>query len=439
MFKAHTLPPVTLAFRNNVCRPDRFRGLQELGPFQQPPGTGRPTFGFVFPKECRNHANRLFLALKNGLGYFRGVENAFRFSLQQNQVFPVTGFSIDKRMSHREIAATYANAVLSWTQSNQKPPEMFFVLHPRTPKWEQESPYYLCKALLLQSGILSQNVTLDLIDDSSKLEWSVANIALAAFVKLGGVPWVIGGADAGEDLVIGVGTAHLYDPHSRQRSRFIGFATCFSARGLFKFTALAECVQTREQYLQTLRTVVTESLRKAEQLDEKVTSLTLHVPKEMGHDEMTAIEDGVKAHSSKYFPQISVLKITDESQLFAIDQSTTEGVPPRGIVIKSSDEDYMLYTEGREEKLTWRYRLPTALRIRPQSGYGSQNRIMEAIRQVYDLSQVNWRGFNAQTRPISILYSGLIAEILSHVPAEQVSNLYKDEARKVLEKRMWFL
>jgi Piwi domain len=439
MFKAYTLPAVTFAFRNNICRADRFRGLQELGPYRPPLVGDRPNFGFVFPSEYREQANRLFLALKNGLGYFRGVENAFRFLLRREQVFPVTNFSISRRANPKDIAKIYADAVLSWTQNNREHPDMFFVLHPRTPKWEQETPYYLCKAILLQEGILSQDVTLELLDDSSKLEWSVANIALGAFVKLGGVPWTVSGEEAEDDLIIGVGSAHLFDPQTRQRTRFIGFTTCFSARGLFKFTSLAECAQDRQQYLQSLQNVITTSLKKAAEIGGNVTSLTLHVPKEMGRDEMRAIDAGIRAYPSQYFPQVSVLKVTDEAQIFAVDETSTEGVPPRGTVIKVSDEDYILYTEGREEKLSWRYRLPSALRITPQDSYSSSQRVTEAIRQVYDLSHVNWRGFNAQSRPISILYSSLIADILSHVPSTQVGNLYKAEARKILEERMWFL
>jgi hypothetical protein len=439
MFRAFSLPPVTFAFRDNICRPDRFRGLQELGPYQQPVNESPPTFGFVFPTEYREQANRLFLALRNGLGYFRGVENAFRFPLHKEQVFPVTGFSIQRRGNPKETARIYADAVLSWVQKQSKRPDMFFVLHPRTSKWEQDTPYYLCKALLLQEGILSQDVTLELIDDAPKLEWSVANIALGAFVKLGGIPWVVSGESAEEDLVIGVGSAHLYDPQTRLRTRYIGFTTCFSARGVFKFTSIAECAQNRDDYLKTLRSVVSTSLSRAEQFSENVSSLTLHVPKEMGRDETTAIEDAVRERGAKYFPKVTVVKITDEAQFFAVDESFSTGIPPRGTVIQVGDKDFLLYTEGREEKLSWRSRLPSALRVRPQYPKVSSQFTTEALRQIYDLSQVNWRGFNAKSRPISILYSSLIANILSHVPANQVNNLYKAEAKKVLEERMWFL
>jgi hypothetical protein len=316
---------------------------------------------------------------------------------------------------------------------------MFFVLHPHTSKWEGETPYYLCKVLLLQEGLLSQAVTLELIKDTSKFEWSIANIALAAFVKLGGVPWIVSGEEAEQDLIIGLGSANLYDPLSRQRTQYIGFTACFSARGEFKFMSIAEVAKDRKEYLVLLQKLVRSSLEQASQSRESVMSLTLHVPKEMGNDETKAIEMGVKEIITKLTPQISVLKITDEKNFFAVNNDTADGIPPRGIVAQVSDEDYILYTEGKEEKLSWRSRVPTALRIRPQAPYFAPPQSKQLIRQIYDLSQVNWRGFNAQSKPISILYGSLIASILSHIPADKVGNLYKDKAKKILEERMWFV
>ena len=48
MYKAFTLPPVTFAFGSRKST-DKFRGLQEFGPYQQIVKNDPPTFGFVFP------------------------------------------------------------------------------------------------------------------------------------------------------------------------------------------------------------------------------------------------------------------------------------------------------------------------------------------------------------------------------------------------------
>ena len=446
MFKAYPLPPVTFAFGRHPgpdklrgLGPDKLRGLQEFRPYQEIATNKPPRFGFVFPSKYRDQANRLYLALKNGIGYFRGVESTFQFPFQREQVFPVTGFSIPENVKPQEAARIYADAILSWNKRTNEHPDMFFVLHPRTSKWEEETPYYECKTILLQEGILSQNVTVELIDDSAKFEWSVANIALGAFVKLGGIPWVLHEEGPDQGLVIGIGRANLYDPQKRQTTHFIGFTSCFSARGLFKFISLADVARDRAEYLKMLRNVVISSLEKAEQLGNNVTSLTLHVPKEMGQDEDDVITKAVNGHATKYLPQISVVKVTDETVYFAVDERSPEGVPARGTVIQVSDREYILYTEGREEKQVWRQRVPTALRVVPQDPHLAPQRISELIRQIHDLSQVNWRAFNARSKPISIHYGKLIAGILSRVPRNTVKNLYSDKCREILEERMWFI
>jgi len=438
MFRAYILPPVTFAFRHKKYGIDKFRGIQEFGPYQETVVKGPPRFGFVFPSQYRDQANRLYLALKNGIGYFRGVESAFRFSLGREQVFPIN-FSLPSGIKPRDAAHFYVDAIRSWNARTNERPDMFFVLHPWTAGWEDETPYYRCKAALLQEGILSQSVTLELIDDPSRLEWSVANIALGAFVKLGGVPWIVYDEVPDQDLIIGIGRTRLYDPEKGLSNQVIGFTTCFSARGLFKFVCLADVAQNRQEYLKLLGQVVSSSLSRAESLGSNTTSLTLHLPKEVGRDEEVILAEAVKVHNTKHLPRISIVKITDEASFFAVDEGSSEGIPRRGTVIQTSDNEYLLYTEGREEAQPWRQRTPTALRIVPQGSNLGPPRISDLIRQVYDLSQVNWRGFNARSRPISIYYGSLIALILSHVPVGAMSDLYTEKARRVLEERMWFL
>jgi len=136
----------------------------------------------------RDYANRLFLALKNGVGSFKGVETTFRFPLTKDQVFQVSDFTIANRTIR--CGGTFnEDAILNWQgKQSHSVPDMFFVLHPRTSLSEGNTPYYACKARLLTQGILSQNVTADLLGDEAKFQWSAANIALGAFVKLGGNP-----------------------------------------------------------------------------------------------------------------------------------------------------------------------------------------------------------------------------------------------------------
>jgi len=357
--RAHTLPPVQFAFRDDQSRPDKLRGLVDFGPYGDL--TTTPTFGFVFPTEYRDYANRLYLALKNGVGAFKGVETTFRYRLSKEQVFQVSGFSISGRTA-QDSAVLYEQAILNWNASrHSQRPDIFFVLHPHTPVSEAETPYYACKARLLGEGILSQNVTADLLRDEDKLRWSAANIALGAFVKLGGIPWIVYGKELDQELIVGLGRSYLFDPHSRQTTGYMGFTACFSARGKFRFLALADVTDRRDEYVRLLGKVVSTSLQRAEALKRPISSLTLHVPKQMSREEMAVIYAAINEHVKENILQLVVTKVSEEDIFFAVDTQFKDGVPRRGTVVQVTDRDCLLYTEGRDEKETWaNYRSPVA-------------------------------------------------------------------------------
>ena len=185
--KAQILPAVQFAFKDEQSRADKLRGLVEFGPYKDLPRA--PVLGFVFPDEYRDQANRLYLSLKNGIGSFKGVETTFRFPLSKEQVFNISGFSIRGR-NHSEAAKLYEDAILKWIASGKGPPPrpVFRTSPPNTAFGSRHTLLRLQGEAFNRGGILSQNATIDLIRDESRLRWSAANIALGAFVKLGGLP-----------------------------------------------------------------------------------------------------------------------------------------------------------------------------------------------------------------------------------------------------------
>ncbi|HXM80421.1 MAG TPA: Piwi domain-containing protein [Burkholderiales bacterium] len=437
MFNGYVLPPVKLMFGGGTGI-DRFRGLQQFGPYKALPLDRAPRFSFVFPTEYRDDANKLYLALRNGIGYFKGLERTFRLSLQKDQVEPITGFSISG-LSHEEAAKQYAAAVISWHAKHSTKPDLCFVIHPKTPDWEESTPYYFCKAQLLQEGILSQGVTHDLIESSTQFDWSVANIALAAFSKLGGVPWIVAQTSQAEHIVVGVGRVHLYDRQTRKTAVSIGFTACFTGTGQFKFTSIGRIARTRDEYFKLLRDTVEGTLSRAIKEGAKPTTLSVHVPKEFSNEERRIVTAAAVNVAKSEAIEINVIRINDEDYLFAVDPATKDGVPPRGTVIEMSAREFMLYTEGREEKQAWSQRTPTALRVVPQDHAVTPLKSKALIAQINDLSQVNWRGFNARSKPISILYGNLIARTLSHISPQSIEKLYGDKALALLQTKMWFL
>lgn len=434
MFKARFLTPPEFRFSRehpDKTATDTFRGLSRFGPYREV--QGKPTFGFVFPQRHKDDANNLYRALRNGVGYFRGFSNMFRIPFEKEQVFPITGFELRDYRDPHDSARAYAEAILNWTHNHNVSPHLIFVLHPKTPHWQQESPYHACKAALLAEGYMSQNVTLELVNNSAQFEWSVANIALAGFVKLGGIPWVVHRRSERQQFVIGVGRSEAFHPTTRTRERTIAFTTCLRSDGVFKFSTFANVAHSKQEYLSGLKAAVSEALEKLAAENLPVETLSLHLPKEFGREEAEVLKEVVQAHDKEGSARIHTLKITDDNSFFVVDNAAPDGVPARGTCVKIGERDFLLYTEGREDKQKWRNRIPTALRVRYYDESTPPSVVTDLVSQVFDLGQSNWRGFNALSRPVSILYSELIAELLGHGIAP------KGKLQDTLSQKLWFL
>lgn len=428
MFKARRLPAPDFRFSpaEEKTHPQKFHGLQKFGPYQ---GLKmKPTFAFVFPREYKADANALYLSLRNGLGLFKGFSNTFRVPFEKDQVIGIHEFSLKHGDRGSEAGKEYAEAIQHWVSRNQTRPDLVFVLHPRTPTWNESTPYTFCKAQLLSQGFLSQSVTLDLIRNSTQFEWSVANIALAAFVKLGGIPWAVNRQNLAQQLVLGVGRSDITEPRTRNTERFIAFTTCIQGDGIFKFSTVARASKSRAEYLISLRNIVKTAISRVEIESPETTSVTLHLPKEFSREEEEVLTD---ASFSTKITSIQTLKVTDEMNFFVVDDTSKDGIPSKGTWIQLSQQESLLYTEGREEKFTWLERTPSALRIKSYQPNASN--LVGQTSQIFDLSQTNWRAFNARSRPVSILYSEMIARLLGHglqIPTEHEESF---------SRRLWFL
>src|SRR6266851_6738896 len=94
MIRAFSLPSPKFVFAGGRLHSDKLRGLREFGPFRLVE-MSNPRFAFLFPTEYREKANSLYLALKNGVGYFGGVDNVFRYALRRTSVFSIGTFGIE--------------------------------------------------------------------------------------------------------------------------------------------------------------------------------------------------------------------------------------------------------------------------------------------------------------------------------------------------------
>ena len=223
-------------------------GLKAHGPLAQGDCPAKPRVLFVFAEEFKDHANRLFLALKNGIGPFRGVEQWFRFSLATDRVLRVKSFSV-AGLPTKDAASRYAEAIEEFLESGERV-DLAFVLHPKTDIEDAHSPYYYSKFPLLSANIPAQSVTTELLDTRDLFQWSAGNIALQAFSKMGGIPWAIATGMSEDSLIVGINRATIVDRGTGEVARWWGFATVFSTTGSIR---AQPCFHPPKRVLNTLR------------------------------------------------------------------------------------------------------------------------------------------------------------------------------------------
>jgi len=433
-----TASPFRFAQNNpNATSLEKYKGLSRFGPYQLLASATPPRIGFVFPNQLVEDARNLYTALRSGIGLFKGCASLFQFDVAKDNVFRITNFDLPTSTRATDHARCYADAIIEWTTTSHEPADIFVVLHAKSARWEEDTPYYLCKAHLLKHGIVSQHVTPELLRNPKQFEWSAAEIALQMFVKLGGIPWVIQSTSGRPDVVIGVGRVERQDEQGGLR-RLMGFTACVRADGPFLFSQLGAVAEWGPQYLAGLTSAVRETLTRCSALPERPQMLVVHMSKDFGREEENAINKGVEeATGDQAAFTVAVLKVTSDEHLFAVDSSVPGGVPPRGCRIRIGDRDFLIYTEGREDARAWQTRTPTAIRVRLFTSHPDAVR-EELLRQIYDLAQVNYRGFRSTSEPASMKYSRLMTHILSHLPPTELASIAANHD-SVLSQRMWFL
>jgi argonaute-like protein implicated in RNA metabolism and viral defense len=231
---------------------------------------------------------------------------------------------------------------------------------------------------------------------------------------------------------LGIGRTEKHDPASRTRKRSQAFATCVSSVGRFGFVSIYPEVQ-EDQIPESLRNAVVSALGEAEKLNLPYDSIVIHLTGDLKIDERKAVEAAVKKYKPQNTPVICILSVSDRADYFAVSDQNPQGLASRGQVIRIARDEYLLFTEGMEDLGSARFRTPCSVKIKIRympDGVDPSS----LVAQVYDLAQVNFRAFNGASKPISVLYSELIARAI------QTGDFAAILASKPeLTKRMWFL
>src|SRR5690606_24128531 len=224
--EAGVLEKRTYVFNNNNTHNSQFQGLLNFEPVRKV--EGEVQYIFIFEDKFRTFANELYLSLlgKTYSGTFPGLKQMFNLEFS-------------KETLHRIEIKNYSNETLEDVnkkvkqirnrQNNKKIIGIF--IEPNKDD-SVNSPYFQLKYLFTKNDIPLQVVSYEKLSDRNTLKWSVANIGLQIFSKLGGVPWLVKPSN-NNCLTIGLGSSHERSD-SGEIKKYLAYAVCLDSSGLYK-------------------------------------------------------------------------------------------------------------------------------------------------------------------------------------------------------------
>ncbi|MYJ95822.1 MAG: hypothetical protein F4053_09630 [Proteobacteria bacterium] len=452
----------SLVFDPSGMRTDHWseRGIKTNGPYDQRTFTPKKLNIAVFCQARHEGQVEAFVAkfldgmpdVKTGsrgretARYGDGFLRRFQLETPNVQTFTTTSPSIDGYQEACRKGLEYAaNLGIQWDLALVQIEEDFKALPGET------NPYYGTKAMLLKNHVAVQNFRLETMrQDPRNLVFTMNQMSLASYAKLGGRPWLLGAEQTvAHELVIGVGSHMASDSRIGGGTRYVGITTVFSSDGGYHLSERTNVVPFEDYSAALAETLKSTIVRVREEDNWKSTDrvrLIFHMFKPAKDVEADAIKSAVQALDLDNVTY-AFLHIAP-SHPFVIFDRNQKGYPPyapkkgklgpmRGVHLKLGDYESLVVFSGIAELKQETDGLPRAclLKLHRNSTFGDMTYL---ARQAFDFTAHSWRIMSPESFPITIKYSDLIAERLTGL--KQVPD-WDDDAVKFREigRTPWFL
>ena len=394
--------------------------------------------------------------------------NAFRQGVPDGRVF-TQGFARKYRLSNCDViieafdasgpcdAVAYRDACLAALQNGDRP-HLAIVI---TSEAQQElqgdaSPYLVAKSALMGQGLPVQEVQIETIRRGN-LDYPLDSIALQCYAKLGGIPFVIATLGSiAHELVIGIGSAHIKPSRFSPPERIVGITTVFSADGNYILSNTSrEAAYDRypEELLRALRACIDEVKHRNAWQPDDVIRLIFHVFKPLKDTEADAVKSLVNEMLSKFRAvEFAFVHISEEHDWYLFDtaaqgvgkavmpsghrQPKGRIVPSRGHAVLVAPTEMLLTVSGPYDIKRPTHGLPRPLLLKLHRA-STFTDIEYLAGQAFRFTALSWRRFYPSSKPITIMYSDLIASLLGHL--RHVRNWNADILRTSFRNSRWFL
>lgn len=409
-----------LIFGNSHINTDARQGIKQ-GPLSKSPYTNVHFF-FIYPNDSVTAAKTLDGYYRNGIEFFKGIENVtkVRYYTEKN-------FSI----AFENIANPIPEITKAIEGREWKPDVEYFAIY-ISPYDKHESNkdnrqiYYSLKKLLLEKRIHSQVIVGNkMLEKGSDFKYSMLNISVAALAKLGGVPWRIQSSLKNE-LVVGVGAFKSRDTGLQ----YVGSAFSFQNNGEFNEF---DCFLRTDTDI--LAGAIQEAIIKFTSVNSNPERLIIHFFKDMSQKEINPILN--KLHNLGLNIPVFIITInkTESSDIIAWDTDWPNYMPYSGTFVKVGRNEYLLFNNTRynqEHKASDGFPFPVKMKITcTDRDLLSPVIVRELIDQVYQFSKMYWKSVKQQHLPVTIKYPEMVAEIFPYFDSLTLPEFGKD--------KLWFL
>lgn len=284
-----------------------------------------------------------------------------------------------------------------------------------------ENPYYIGKSLFFLHQIPVQDFTIELLGQSDySLGYSLNNMALACYAKMGGVPWLLKSSPTlSHELVIGIGSANIGQERGTDNQRIMGITTVFSGDGSYIVSNTSKAV-VPEAYCEALTSVLGKTIEKIQkrmnwQKGDTIRLIFHAQVKKFNKEEITAVRAVIDKYR-EYQIEYAFLKISEDHGLHMFDFATA-GVkkgklaPQRGKTFKLSKHEMLVYLIGQRELRNDTDGHPRGLILDVHKDSTFKD-IKYLSAQIHSFASHSWRSYFPNPLPVTISYSDLIARNL---------------------------
>lgn len=422
-------------------------GLTNHGPYDSSTfDIKNPHFLVVCHKTNRGAFAEFLGKLKNGIpssSYFKGgMIGKYRLHNISFDIVELDNYTVNE----------YKNRITEHMKESDSLPHLAIIETSEKFKHEEpeQNPYHNIRAYFLGLGIPVQGIKSENVRmPDFNLQWIIESVALQIYAKLGGKPWVLPASSSiDNEIIVGIGSSLLRSNLllGNLQERIVGITTFFTGDGKYIFGSRCKDVPFEEYFnelLNSLRQSIKDISIEYGWKQDATIRVVFHIFKPIKNIEAEVVEQ-LLSEFPQYNIQYCFVTVSDFHPYIMFDTNQSgSGQNRKGVYVPERGQNWiidehtcLLQLKGPKAIKTTKHSFsnPVLIHIHEKSTYKDLNTVAQ---QVFNFTNISWRGFHPTRQPVTILYSDLIAKHLSQL---RKVNFWKPETvNSQLKHKKWFL